>query len=171
MSIVLGMCSAVAFAYYSKSVINIRSKSSQALFGLRRLFCCKIALLRCDSFQKKDHAQLFCAVVNALTTKSFRYQPFSNKSVINTRTTEKTTPAGYGLPEKRVEELTVCDITDVKKSSGYSLLFSDSFFARSLVSIVLRNTTNLWNGNSVARFRTMLIAVTRYSFQCSLSVR
>ena len=46
-----------------------------------------------------------------------------------------------------------------------------SFLARSLVSMELRNTTNRWNRYSSTKFRTILMAVTRYSFHSRVSTR
>lgn len=68
-------------------------------------------------------------------------------------------------------ELEVSTFLYLIRSYQYDSPFSSAFFATLLVSRESRNTTNRSYRNSSAKFRTILMTVTRYSFHPSTSAR
>ena len=74
----------------------------------------------------------------------------------------------YGLTGQRLEPR--IDLVGIVPTADAAVVhFCSSFFARSLVSMLPRNTTNVSNRYSVTKFKSIFITVTRYSFQPQLS--
>ena len=73
-----------------------------------------------------------------------------------------------GLAGQRLEPRV--DLVGIVPTADAAVVhFCSSFFARSLVSMLPRNTTNVSNRYSVTKFKSIFITVTRYSFQPQLS--
>ena len=70
----------------------------------------------------------------------------------------------YGLAGQGLEPCV--DLVGIVPTADAAVVhFCSSFFARSLVSMLPRNTTNVSNRYSVTKFKSIFITVTRYSFQ------
>ena len=75
----------------------------------------------------------------------------------------------YGLTGQRLEPR--IDLVGIVPTADAAVVhfMGSSFFARSFVSMLPRNTTNVSNRYSVTKFKSIFITVTRYSFQPQVS--